>query len=100
LLTRVEFPKKSASAAGSQHEKNKARDDGNDKKHPVLAIEAQKGKVVDQKVQRPRAPDFAGRISTLFGKDKYFGFKNILFFYFFGAGTTVWMAPTTFARYL
>jgi hypothetical protein len=46
-----------------------------------LAIEAQKGKVFDQKMQRPQAPDFAGRISALLGKDKYFGLKNILFLY-------------------
>ncbi|MGA7070478.1 hypothetical protein [Bradyrhizobium sp.] len=53
--------KKSVSVAGRQNEKNKARDEGHDKEHPVLAIEAEDGKVLDQKVQRSRAPIFRAR---------------------------------------
>jgi hypothetical protein len=40
MLARIEFPKKSVSAAGSESEKNKTRDDGSDHEHPVLAVEA------------------------------------------------------------
>jgi hypothetical protein len=39
-------------------ESDKTRDDGSDNDHPVLEIEAQNGKVLDQKMQRPRAPIF------------------------------------------
>ncbi len=53
--------KKSVSVAGCQNEKNKARDEGHDKEHPVLAIEAEDGKVLDQEVQRARAPIFRAR---------------------------------------
>lgn len=53
--------KKSVSVAGCQNEKNKTRDEGHDKEHPVLAIEAEDGKVLDQEVQRPRAPIFRAR---------------------------------------
>jgi hypothetical protein len=45
-----------------------------------LAFEAKKGKVLDQKVQRPRAP-----ISRARRKIRRFGFKNILFLYFHSA---------------
>ncbi len=53
--------KKSVSVAGCQNEKNKTRDEGHDKEHPVLAIEAEDGKVLDQEVQRSRAPIFRAR---------------------------------------
>jgi hypothetical protein len=49
---------KSVSAARGQPEKKKTRDDGNDNDHPVLEVETQNGKVLDQKMQRPRAPIF------------------------------------------
>jgi hypothetical protein len=39
-------------------ESDKTRDDGDDNDHPVLEVEAQNGKVLDQKMQRPRAPIF------------------------------------------
>jgi hypothetical protein len=48
--------RKSVSPARRQSENNKPRDDGNDNEHPILAIEAQQGKVFDQKVQRPAPP--------------------------------------------
>jgi hypothetical protein len=41
-----------------QSENNKTRDDGNDNDHPVLEVDPQNGKVLDKKVQRPRAPIF------------------------------------------
>jgi hypothetical protein len=46
--------------AGAKNDKNKNCDDRNDDKHPVLAIEAKQGKVLDQKMQRPRSP-FCGQ---------------------------------------
>jgi hypothetical protein len=49
-------PKKSVPAAGAENEKDKTCDDHKNDDHPVLAFESKKGKVLDQKVQRPRAP--------------------------------------------
>jgi hypothetical protein len=71
------IPKKSVPAAGAENEKGKACDDHNNNDHPVLAFEAKKGKVLDQKVQRPRAPIFRARRKIMRS-----GFKNILFLYF------------------
>jgi hypothetical protein len=42
--------------AGANDQKNKNCDHRSDDEHPVLAIEAKKRKVLDQKMQRPRAP--------------------------------------------
>ena len=42
--------------AGTKNEKRKSSDRRRDNEHPVLAVEAEKGKVIDQKMQRPRAP--------------------------------------------
>ena len=49
---------KSIQAAGAEGDENKAGGDRKPNEHPVLAVEAKKGKVLDQKVQRPRAPHF------------------------------------------
>ena len=73
MLTRIESGQ-SVPAAGAENKKNKACDDRSNDDHPVLAIEAKKGKVLDQKVQRPRAP-----ISRARRKIRRFGCKNILF---------------------
>jgi hypothetical protein len=73
MLTRIEFGQ-SVPAAGAENKKNKACDDRSNDDHPVLAIEAKKGKVLDQKVQRPRAP-----ISRARPKIRRFGCINILF---------------------
>jgi hypothetical protein len=70
-------PKKSVPAPGAENEKDKACDDHKNDDHPVLGFESKKGKVLDQKVQRPRAPIFRAR-----RKIKRSGFKNILFLYF------------------
>jgi hypothetical protein len=45
-------------AAGPEGHENKASGERKHDEHPVLAVEAKKGKVLDQKVQRPRAPMF------------------------------------------
>jgi hypothetical protein len=50
----------SVPAAGAEDEKDKAGDDRQNNDHPVLAVKAKKGKVLDQKVQRPRAPPIFG----------------------------------------
>jgi hypothetical protein len=71
---------KSVPAAGAENENGKTCDDRKNNDHPVLALEAKKGKVLDQKVQRPRAPIFRAR-----RKIKRSGFKNILFLYFHSA---------------
>ena len=47
---------KSAPAARGQTENNESRDKRNTDNHPVLEVVAQNGKVLDQKMQRPRAP--------------------------------------------
>jgi hypothetical protein len=73
-------PKKSVPVAGAENENGKTCDDRKNNDHPVLALEAKKGKVLDQKVQRPRAPIFRAR-----RKIKRSGFKNILFLYFHSA---------------
>jgi hypothetical protein len=73
-------PKKSVPAPGAENEKDKACDDHKNDDHPVLGFESKKGKVLDQKVQRPRAPIFRAR-----RKIKRSGFKNILFLYFHSA---------------
>jgi hypothetical protein len=39
-----------------ESDNNKTRDDGSHNEHPILAIEAQQGKVFDQKVQRLAPP--------------------------------------------
>jgi hypothetical protein len=57
MLTRIESGQ-SVLAAAAERDKNKASDDHGNNDHPVLAFEAKKGKVLDQKVQRPRAPHF------------------------------------------
>jgi hypothetical protein len=75
-------PKKSVPVAGAENENGKTCDDRKNNDHPVLALEAKKGKVLDQKVQRPRAPIFRAR-----RKIKRSGFKNILFLYFHSAMT-------------
>jgi hypothetical protein len=54
-LRETEF---SVSVARGESEQNKPRDHDSDNEHPVLGIETQKGKVLDQKMQRPRAPIF------------------------------------------
>jgi hypothetical protein len=46
MLTRIESGQ-SVPAAGAESEKNKARDDRNNNDHPILAVEAKKGKVLD-----------------------------------------------------
>ena len=62
-------------SAGAEGDENKADGERKHDEHPVLAVEAKKGKVLDQKVQRPRASVFRAQ-------DKHSGFKNILFLYF------------------
>ncbi len=65
-------PGKSVPAAGAANEKNKARDDRKNQDHPVLAVKAKKGKVLDEKVQRPRAPIFGAKIGVTASKIYYF----------------------------
>jgi hypothetical protein len=71
MLTRL-IPGQSVPAAGAENKKNKACDDRSNDDHPVLAIEAKKGKVLDQKVQRPRAPIFGAKISVTASEIYYF----------------------------
>jgi|HubBroStandDraft_5_1064220.scaffolds.fasta_scaffold618344_2 hypothetical protein len=68
---------KSIQAAGAEGDENKAGGDRKHNEHPVLAVEAKKGKVLDQKVQRLRAPN-------VLGQDRRSAFRNILFLYFSG----------------
>jgi hypothetical protein len=67
-------PEKSVPAPGAENEKYKTCDDHKNDDHPVLAFESKKGKVLDQKVQRPRAPIFRARrkIGVLASKIYYF----------------------------
>jgi hypothetical protein len=51
----------SVPAAGGENDENKARDDRKHDEHPVLTVKAKERKVLDQKVQRPRAPIFRAR---------------------------------------
>ena len=76
MLTR-EFDrirKKSVPVPGAENEKDKTCDDHKNDDHPVLGFESKKGKVLDQKVQRPRAPIFRARrkIGVLASKIYYF----------------------------
>ena len=66
---------RSVPARCAEHEENKAGGDRKHDEHPVLAVEAKNGKVLDQKVQRPHAPVFRAQ-------DRHSGFKNVLFLYF------------------
>jgi hypothetical protein len=59
-------------ATGAERDENKAGGERKHDEHPVLAVEAKKGKVLDQKVQRPRAPMFWDRISVPASKIYYF----------------------------
>lgn len=59
-------------SAGAEYEENEAGGDRKHNEHPVLAIEAKKGKMLDQKVQRLRAPMFRGKISVPASKIYYF----------------------------
>jgi hypothetical protein len=68
---------KSIQAAGAEGDENKAGGDRKHNEHPVLAVEAKKGKVLDQKVQRLRA-------ANVLGQDRRSAFRNILFLYFSG----------------
>jgi hypothetical protein len=68
------IPKESVPAAGAENENGKTCDDRKNDDHPVLAFEAKKGKVLDQKVQRP-APPFSAqdaRLSVPASKIYYF----------------------------
>ena len=47
---------RSVPAAGGQPERNKSGDKRNTDDHPVLEVVAQNRKMLDQKMQRPRAP--------------------------------------------
>jgi hypothetical protein len=58
--------------AGLPNEQNIGGDQANHDKHPVLDLEAQNGETLDQKLHRSR---------PLFGQDKRFGDRNILFLY-------------------
>ena len=57
-----------------ERDENKTGSDRKHDEHPVLAVKAKKGKVLDQKMQRSHAPVFGAQ-------DKHSGFKNILFLY-------------------
>ena len=59
--------------AGLQNEQDIGGDHANHDKHPVLDLEAQNGEMLDQKLHRFR---------PLFGQDKRFDGRNILFLYF------------------
>jgi hypothetical protein len=59
--------------AGFPSEPDKGGDHANHDKHPVLDLEAQNGEMLDQKLHFSR---------PLFGQDKRFGDRNILFLYF------------------
>jgi hypothetical protein len=48
--------KQSNPVAGAKNEKDKNRDHRSGDEHPVLAVKAKERKVLDQKMQRPRAP--------------------------------------------
>jgi hypothetical protein len=65
-------PLPSDTIAGFPDEKNKGRNQAGHDKHPVLALETQKGEMLDQKLHcsRPR-----------FMQDKRFSSVNILFIY-------------------
>ena len=58
--------------AGADNGENEAGGNRKHSEHPVLAIEAKKGKMLDQKVQRPRAPHVRGNISAPASKIYYF----------------------------
>jgi hypothetical protein len=64
--------------AGLPDEKNENRDHANHDKHPVLALETQKGEMLNEELHRAR---------SLFVQDRRFGDENILFLYLlrFGA---------------
>jgi hypothetical protein len=70
--------------AGLPDVQNIGGDHANHDQHPVLDLEAQKGEMLDQKLHRS---------SPLFGQDKRFGRRTILFLYFqsgpAGASATV-----------
>jgi hypothetical protein len=61
---------KSIQAAGAEGDENRAGGDRKHNEHPVLAVEAKKGKMLDQKVQRLRAPN-------ILGQDRRSAFGNI-----------------------
>jgi hypothetical protein len=63
--------------AGLPDEKNKGRDQASHDKHPVLALETQNGKMLDQELHRRR---------PLFMQDKRSSSVNILFIYLWWAG--------------
>jgi hypothetical protein len=63
----------SDSVARLPGKKNESGNQSNHDKHPVLEIDAQKSKMLDEKVHLSR---------PVFGHDKRFGRKNILFLYF------------------
>jgi hypothetical protein len=54
-------------------ENNESCGQPNDDEHPVLDFETQKGEMLNEKMHRSR---------SLFGQDRRFGDKNILFLYF------------------
>jgi hypothetical protein len=56
---------------------NENRDHAYHDKHPVLAFETQKGKMLNEKLHRFR---------PLFVQDRHFGGKNILFLYLLMSG--------------
>jgi hypothetical protein len=62
----------SGSIASLPDEENENRDHANHDKHPVLAFETQKGKMLNEKLHRAR---------SLFVQNRRFGGKNILFLY-------------------
>lgn len=62
----------SASAAAAQGKKNEPRDDGDANDHPVLEVDSQNGKVLDQKMQRPGAPVLPRSISISASEIYYF----------------------------
>jgi hypothetical protein len=64
---------RSGSIASPPDEKNESRDHANHDKHPVLAFETQKGKMLNEKLHRAR---------SLFVQDRRFSRENILFLYF------------------
>jgi hypothetical protein len=64
---------RSDSIASLPDEQNESRDHANHDKHPVLALETQKGEMLNEKLHRFR---------PLFVQDRHFSSKNILFLYF------------------
>ena len=56
---------KSIQAAGAEGDENRAGGNRKHNEHPVLAVEAKKGKMLDQKVNASAPPIFWGKIGGL-----------------------------------